>query len=561
MSLKLRQFWLWIDARCARAKINKVVADILLKSRKRGLTYCLPPDELILCNPEIKSISMIDYGDKVLTQSGTFEKVIQLHRRWYDGEMIRITPSKLGIPFELTPNHKVFVDKNIGIPAGSLVEGQEIMYPIVDGVKDIENIKLSECFTEKITPKRGITKSIISDIVNKKIDVSKRGWWKGRYNISSKLAYYIKSRITKGNKTYGWKLTDGKWFLPCDKKYVPDSIIVSEDFMKLAGIYVADGSADIGKRKGGISIAFNLKKEKDKAIKYSKIIENIFGIRPIIEEYPKVSLLRLRLSIFPIAVMFKEMFGHGALNKKVPMWFLTLSIDKQKAFIEGYIDGDGHITKKGENVIVTVSPTLHYQVLQMLLRCGVIPSTLKLDNAKSKNKIFRTYWNRTSRLGRIADGSLFIPIRKIERYQYKGLVYNIGVENDHSYSLMSASCFNCFTAQLLDLLDKRVRKVMDFTAYPLLNPLETICKVSIFRSGFPNQANYLKTFYFKTGLVFTLYDHREEIQLIKENDEDAIIVFQESPESKPKFFDTWEQADKFGEEFWQKIYKTTKGLI
>jgi hypothetical protein len=120
----------------------------------------------------------------------------------------------------------------------------------------------------------------------------------------------------------------------------------------------------------------------------------------------------------------------------------------------------------------------------------------------------------------------------------------------------------CFTSQLLELLDKRVRKVMDFTAYPLLNPKESICKVSIFRSGFPNRANYLKTFYFKSGLVFNLYNHREEIELIKTDEENgAVTVFQESPDKQPVFFDTWAEADAFGEKFWNEKYKNVKGLV
>lgn len=63
-----------------------------------------------------------------------------------------------------------------------------------------------------------------------------------------------------------------------------------------------------------------------------------------------------------------------------------------------------------------------------------------------------------------------------------------------------------FTAQLLDLLDKRVRKLLDFCTYPILNRQETVCKLVIFRSGYPNEGSYLKTVYYKTPLFFDCFD-------------------------------------------------------
>jgi hypothetical protein len=144
-----------------------------------------------------------------------------------------------------------------------------------------------------------------------------------------------------------------------------------------------------------------------------------------------------------------------------------------------------------------------------------------------------------------------------------------------------------FTAQMLELLDKRVRKVIDFTAYPLLNVGESQCKIMIFRTGFPKEHHYMKTIYFKSGIVFEMFDTDEEItmssvrELLESQEElsdltksealavvqaktpDMKIVFQENynkghgywcecPDCKTVFFNTWEEADKFAEDFWRK---------
>lgn len=108
-----------------------------------------------------------------------------------------------------------------------------------------------------------------------------------------------------------------------------------------------------------------------------------------------------------------------------------------------------------------------------------------------------------------------------------------------------------FTAQLLDQLDKRIRKVVDFTAYAMLNPREEVCKVSIFRTGYPTQASYMKTFYFFTEPVFKLYSTDEEIDMNESDEfENPPIIFQETEKSEPEFFDKWEDADLRAEKFW-----------
>jgi hypothetical protein len=121
----------------------------------------------------------------------------------------------------------------------------------------------------------------------------------------------------------------------------------------------------------------------------------------------------------------------------------------------------------------------------------------------------------------------------------------------------------CYTAQTLEQLNRRVRKVQDFTAYPILNTSESVCKCVVFRTGFPNSGTYMKTFYFKSDLFMSLYDHTEEVEPIKEIDENPNggVTWQEDKTKAPIIFATWEEADKFAEEYWQEKYKSLKGVI
>jgi len=109
-----------------------------------------------------------------------------------------------------------------------------------------------------------------------------------------------------------------------------------------------------------------------------------------------------------------------------------------------------------------------------------------------------------------------------------------------------------FTTQMLDLLDKRVRKILDFTAYTLLNPNETIGKTLIFRGGYPKEAMLLKNFRFYTRGVYQCYNTNQEINMTEDDGQPPKIIFQESPEHPPKYFDTWEACDSYAEKFWEK---------
>jgi hypothetical protein len=123
-----------------------------------------------------------------------------------------------------------------------------------------------------------------------------------------------------------------------------------------------------------------------------------------------------------------------------------------------------------------------------------------------------------------------------------------------------------YTAQLLDQIEKRIRKVTDFTAYPLLNRGESITKVAIFRTGYPKAGTFMKYFYYKAETVKNLYDTNEEIDMVEESKEPMLLIFQENfnrehgylcqcPTCGTKFFDNWEEADKYASEYWKKMWE------
>lgn len=137
------------------------------------------------------------------------------------------------------------------------------------------------------------------------------------------------------------------------------------------------------------------------------------------------------------------------------------------------------------------------------------------------------------------------------------------------------------TAQVADSLESRIRKVLDFTFYPMLNREETVCKLLVFRGGYVKNSNYMKTLYYKTPIIHSVYDTNEEVEMmgkveLEDGEEKNVTLpkwcFQENfnrehgymcecDECGTKFFDTWEDADKYASDFYKKHLATIKKMI
>lgn len=97
-----------------------------------------------------------------------------------------------------------------------------------------------------------------------------------------------------------------------------------------------------------------------------------------------------------------------------------------------------------------------------------------------------------------------------------------------------------YTTQNYDQIDRRIRNVTDFIAYPVMSPNGTNCKVVIFRGPKPSIAGMMDRLYFKPEVVYQAYNSNEEIQPLKLEGEDRepfvekFIPIEDNPALKMK---------------------------
>jgi len=135
-----------------------------------------------------------------------------------------------------------------------------------------------------------------------------------------------------------------------------------------------------------------------------------------------------------IGSWLKENFGKGSINKKIPKEFIEeLTSPELEKLFETLIDGDG--ARKEGNKYHTSSPQLRDAVMEIALRLGHSPSLENrgggTHNIKGKdyevNDRYRVFIAREKSKTEIRKH------RHWEKKQYEGLVWDVGVEDNHTF--------------------------------------------------------------------------------------------------------------------------------
>lgn len=378
-----------------------------------GNPVCVVPQTLIFTNPNVQEIKDVSGGTRVLSHDGNYHKVETLHNRLYKGKIYSVTVNNLGASF-LTPEHHILALKvpkpdkfywyKKFIPdwhsAEELKKGDLILYPIPRQTKEINEISF---------------------------DIKKSKW-------------DFKSQT------------------------LPKKIIISEEFLRLVGYYLAEGYTRVDPCKGTVGFVFGAKEKK-----YVKdtvlLMKKVFGIKPAKLE-PRHNATGIVFYSARLARFFTKHFGKGALDKHLPDWAIQLSEKKQENILCGLFRGDGYIDIKRQRAkYVTISKQLAYQLRLLLLRQRIISNFSKgkaygmhresylfyIQDNESLRKIIRiTGFNIKVRPRELSahkswfdENFFYTTIREIKPSGYEGVVYNLDVEDAHSYVSEALTLHNC----------------------------------------------------------------------------------------------------------------------
>ena len=324
----------------------------------------------------------------------------------------------------------------------------------VDGYKPISDIKEGDMVLTHL----GRWRAVKEVMVKKTSELIKIKSSNGLETITTPdHPYYTKSRREK---------TSPPQFINAgllNQNYLTGSTLVpieenetSLEDLWLMGRYLADGHMRKSRWTEGkyeemvLSIGKN-KFERDK-INFSHKKHNV-------SPHGKAgSVLRITFYGHEEVKVYKQ-FGMGAKNKKIPNWVLALPIEKAKAFLDGYLSGDGYQrTRSGKTIEIscaTISKNLALAVGMLMQKVYKICPTINKIKKRKEHSIegrkinasqayaIRCLINASRRTNYAEGNYAWGKIHKIEKMNQETLVYNLSVKDDETYTANGIIVHNC----------------------------------------------------------------------------------------------------------------------
>ncbi|MBM3246508.1 MAG: TSCPD domain-containing protein [Candidatus Omnitrophica bacterium] len=255
-------------------------------------------------------------------------------------------------------------------------------------------------------------------------------------------------------------------------KPIKNVIAVDEDLLRLFGYYLSEGCVSENR---SLRFVFSIQ-ERHYGEDVLNIVENKFGISSHIEETNNSDRkwISIRFHSKALAQFFIKLFGTGYNIKEIPQWIVLLPKDKQKGLLSGMFRGDSCTFKNGNNFstqLVMCNTQLVYSAWQILARAGIftslnfcsMPKIGRVQPVKCQvsgiqgTKLINEFLEKSFphngiefRREIIHDSRIFTPIIEITEEDYGGTVYNLEVEEDHSYCANMVAVHNCFTLPIED---------------------------------------------------------------------------------------------------------------
>lgn len=153
---------------------------------------------------------------------------------------------------------------------------------------------------------------------------------------------------------------------------------------------------------------------------------------------------------------FLDCFGEGASNKRLPGFVFSLPVPLLKRLLDGYFDSDGHIDRNNVVTVSSVSRELIYGIAQCVAKVYHQPySIYKRINSETaiiegrvvhqKNSYTLCFRKEPAKVGEAfyENGYIWFPIREITILNEKKEVFDITVEDDHSFTANGCIVHNC----------------------------------------------------------------------------------------------------------------------
>jgi len=442
--------------------------------RRIGDLFEASPDKQALDGGQVA----FPQGVEVWTRHAERAPVTKVFSRPYSGDLVSLRAACCP-PILATPNHGIFAAHRSDpgavrkIPAGELTRDHYLVVPkrrpaTCDvSISTHQWLSRLDAKPHAARPRRFADAALVQLL---RMNGTSR-------QVGAALGYhpaYIRtlgSRIARGilrptadDREVTLTTQDGRErFLGEKGRGVPHSMPLDADLAWLLGIFCAEGCVTThANRPNSFHLSFTFGRHEHALVeRTARLLARSLGATPAIVSRRTTTAVQVGQT--SIARLFEALCGRGAHHKQVPPPLLNAPAAVMRAFLEGYLAGDGHRTPT-HAVGLTVSERLALGLFELGLHLGLLPTFFEHTPAPTKEiegrtvtqskcyivKYLRKRFDRGSdprperSRWRETDSSFLVPLSRIEHVPYSGPVYNLEVhDSDHSYLAPFLAVANC----------------------------------------------------------------------------------------------------------------------
>jgi DNA polymerase III subunit alpha len=370
---------------------------------------CLMPGQEIVTPSGAKNIEEIQVGDLVMTHEGRFRPVTQTMSRHHTGEVYGV---QLNAPYGrtvwMTGEHPVLVRDSSG--ARQWVEARDIQAG-PSGTKDgVNGWRSWAC-----------------------LPIVRRG---ARVIEAIGTEDYVDWQPVEGSPGQRTQISEPDPIGPtAHGRHFVDEVSLGYDFGFFLGLFIAEGHVS----RNQVRWSFH-QDETDLVHQCSLMVEKLTGKTPSVHgrtDRPDSQSVVVKVSSPRLAQLVVRLCGNGAWNKRLPDWVYDAPFDFQMGVIEGIFAGDGAV-EDDVTIRGRTSRNLAWQVrtLRASLSNDFTWVTTHPEALPAHSDQYRsTFSPHRDRQHQTLSDDHFVyrPIAAVETRFYDGPVYNIEVDEDHSY--------------------------------------------------------------------------------------------------------------------------------
>jgi pyruvate formate lyase activating enzyme len=409
--------------------------------------------------------------------SGSLRKVRGIFKHHYRSQLAILRPYYLP-ELRCTSDHRIYATDDAAVPpapiqAGQLTDKHYLAIPRHYSFSEAQVVDVAHELSNHTVAYR-VPWELTADIRQDIIEASRRGETSreigARLNKNASYIRHVRSKMARGLaqgvRSRGAIREDSSIRFPNEHRPgIPSLIPLDTEMARLLGLYCAEGSVCSDKTRPNshvLNFSFS-HMETELADETRGLLHKYLGVETSLVR--RTTTLAVVVNKSSAALLFKSLAGKGANGKRVPQMLFDAHRPIVQAFLDAYVEGDGHRYENGKVSVTTVSRQMAYGVAWLALKLGYLPSVYDAamdEQGFIQNRLvkrsphqYTVVWYENAKISRKVietEDFYLVPLRDISFVEYDGDVYNMEVEEEHNYLagfFLVSNCQNWLTSQAL----------------------------------------------------------------------------------------------------------------